>query len=37
MKHVIIAGVAQILLFIGLLEIGYGYQEKNIVNECKFR
>lgn len=31
------AGVAQILLFIGLLEIGYGYQEKNIVEDCKFR
>jgi hypothetical protein len=30
-------GIAQIIAFIGLLELGYGYQEKSIEEECKNR
>jgi len=32
-----LAGTFQIIGFIGLLELGYGYQEKNIADECKLR
>jgi len=31
------AGIWQIVLFVGLLEWGYGYQQKNIEEECKMR
>ena len=31
------AGIAQIILFIGLLEFGFEYQEKNIAAECTLR
>ena len=30
-------GTAQIILFIGLLEYGFGFQEKNIADECNAR
>eukprot|EP01038_Epipyxis_sp_PR26KG_P005910 gene5910-8153_t len=30
-------GIAQIILFVGLLEYGFGYQEKNIADECTNR
>ena len=30
-------GIAQIVLFVGLLEFGYGYQEEAIAAECKYR
>lgn len=32
-----LAGIAQIIGFIGLLELGFGYQEKNIEDECNMR
>ena len=30
-------GIAQIIGFIGLIELGFGYQEENIASECKSR
>ena len=32
-----LAGTFQLIGFIGLLELGFGYQEKNIADECKLR
>lgn len=31
------AGIAQIIAFIGIIEFGFEYQEKNIADECKAR
>lgn len=30
-------GIAQVIMFIGILEFGFEYQEKNIASECKSR
>lgn len=30
-------GIAQLILFIGVLEAGFGYQEQNIADECQMR
>mmetsp|Transcript_2793 Transcript_2793/g.3881 ORF Transcript_2793/g.3881 Transcript_2793/m.3881 type:complete len:203 (+) Transcript_2793:48-656(+) len=32
-----VGGIFQIIAFIGLLELGFEYQEKNIADECKLR
>lgn len=36
-NYLFIAGLLQIFGFIGLLELGFGYQEQNIADECKAR